>query len=105
MLHDTFHHYLADEREIFPSRTGLVHVSGVEDRSLAVPAIRDGHRVLVGPMDRMDNIGQIRALRAAGYAGPFSFEPFATSVHELKDPAGAIRESMSFVAREAGIDA
>ena len=33
--------------------------------------------------DRLDNIGQIRALLAGGYAGPFSFEPFAPSVHAL----------------------
>ena len=68
-------------------------------------AIRDAHRVLVGPKDLMDNPGQIRALRAAGYAGPFSFEPFAESVHQLSDPAGALRDSMSFVAREAGLTA
>lgn len=103
VLHDTFHHFLAGEDELFPERTGLVHISGVEDRSLAREVIRDAHRVLVGPADRMDNVGQIRALRAAGYAGPFSFEPFAPSVHELADPAAALRESMSFVAREAGL--
>ena len=60
---------------------------------------------LVGPGDIMDNIGQIRALSAAGYAGPFSFEPFSKQVHELADPARALRESMSFVAREADIRA
>lgn len=105
LLHDTFHHFLANEKEFFPNRTGLVHISGVEDTSLAMNAIRDAHRVLVGPADRMDNAGQIRALRAGGYAGPFSFEPFAESVHQLSDPAGALRESMSFVAREAGLSA
>lgn len=105
VLHDTFHHYLANEKEYFPDRTGLVHISGVEDTSLALNAIRDAHRVLVGPKDLMGNPGQIRALRAGGYAGPFSFEPFAESVHQLSDPAGALRESMSFVAREAGLTA
>ena len=53
----------------------------------------------------MDNAGQIRALRAAGYAGPFSFEPFSTAVHELRDPAGALRESITFVTKEAGTPA
>lgn len=105
VLHDTFHHYLAGEQEYFPECTGLVHISGVEDTSLAMNAIRDAHRVLVGPKDLMDNPGQIRALRAGGYAGPFSFEPFAESVHQLSDPAGALRDSMSFVAREAGLTA
>ena len=53
----------------------------------------------------MGNPGQIRALRTGGYAGPFSFEPFAESVHQLSDPTGALRDSMSFVAREAGLTA
>jgi 2-keto-myo-inositol isomerase len=101
LLHDTFHHFLAGEREIFPERTGLVHISGVEDTGLAHAAIRDEHRVLVGPGDRVGNAGQIRALLDAGYAGPFSFEPFARTVHELSDPAGALRESIGFVTREA----
>jgi 2-keto-myo-inositol isomerase len=105
VLHDTFHHFLAEEREIFPDRTGLVHISGVEDTGLALGAIRDEHRVLVGPDDRMDNTGQIRALRAGGYAGPFSFEPFSRTVHELPDPAGAVRGSMSFVVARAAAGA
>ena len=40
----------------------------------------------------MDNTGQVRALLAGGYAGPFSLEPFSPTVHALPDPAGAIRE-------------
>jgi 2-keto-myo-inositol isomerase len=97
LVHDTFHHFLAGETELFPERTGLVHISGVEDESLAHDAIRDAHRVLVGTGDLMDNVGQIRALIAGGYRGPFSFEPFAESVHALRDQAGALRESMAFV--------
>lgn len=105
VLHDTFHHYLAGEKDIFPERTGLVHISGVEDKSLEIAQIRDAHRVLVGPADRMDNVGQVKALRAGGYHGPLSMEPFATSVHELPDPAGALHESFAYVAREAGLSA
>lgn len=105
VLHDTFHHYLAQEKEIFPERTGLVHISGVEDKSLEIAQIRDAHRVLVGPADRMDNVGQIKALRAGGYGGPLSMEPFAASVHELPDPAAALHESFAYVAREAGLSA
>jgi 2-keto-myo-inositol isomerase len=105
LVHDTFHHYLASEREFFPDRTGLVHISGVEDADLPLDRIRDPHRVLIGSKDRLGNAAQIKALRAGGYRGPFSFEPFAPSVHELADPAAALRESMSFVAREAGIQA
>jgi 2-keto-myo-inositol isomerase len=31
---------------------------------------------------------------AAGYEGPFSFEPFAAEVHDLADPESALRKSM-----------
>lgn len=101
VLHDTFHHHLAGERELFPDRTGLVHVSGVEDADLPVGSMRDAHRVLVGPRDRLDNAGQVRALRAGGYAGPFSFEPFSTEIHALDDPGAALRASAAFLARAA----
>ncbi len=97
LVHDTFHHFLAGEVEIFPDRTGLVHISGLEDASLPRSAIRDGHRVLVGPADLMDNIGQLRAFLEGGYRGQFSFEPFAESVHALADQAGVLRESIAFV--------
>jgi len=101
LLHDTFHHYLSGETEIFPARTGLVHISGVENRALARSEIRDAHRVLVGERDILDTIKQIRDLTASGYHGPFSFEPFAESVHALPDVAGALRDSMAFIRRAA----
>ncbi len=97
VLHDTFHHFLAGETEIFPTRTGLAHISGVEDRTLEHNRIRDAHRVLVGPADRMDNVGQIAALRQGGYAGPFSFEPFASEIHAMSDIAAALRASMAAI--------
>lgn len=97
LTHDTFHHHLAGEADLFPSLTGLVHISGVDDPAVAVRDMRDSHRVLVGPGDRLDNIGQIAALRAAGYGGPVSFEPFAEELRLLADPAGAVRQSMDFI--------
>ena len=97
LVHDTFHHHLAGEGEMFPDMTGLVHISGVSDRSVAVPDMRDSHRVLVDAQDRLDNIGQIRALMAAGYTGPLSFEPFASEVHALSSAEPALRTSMEFI--------
>lgn len=101
VVHDTFHHFLSGETDFFPARTGLVHISGVEDRSLARDAIRDAHRVLVGPADLMDNVGQIRTLVAGGYAGAFSFEPFAESVQSLPDLGAALRDSIAFIQAHA----
>lgn len=100
LLHDTFHHHLAGETEVFPDWTGLVHISGVTDPDVAVGDMLDAHRVLVDDADRLENLSQIRALLDAGYDGPFSFEPFATEVHEAADPKGAIKASMAFVSAE-----
>ncbi|MBM7325574.1 xylose isomerase, partial [Agrobacterium sp. S2] len=58
----------------------------------------DAHRILVDGADRLENIAQIRALEAAGYKGPYSFEPFATEVHDLKDPAAAVKASIDHIA-------
>ncbi|WP_174021733.1 TIM barrel protein [Agrobacterium fabrum] len=97
LVHDTFHHHLAGENEFFPERTGLVHISGVTDPAVSVADMLDAHRVLVDGDDRLENIAQIRTLEAAGYKGPYSFEPFATEVHELKDPAVAVRDSIGHI--------
>jgi 2-keto-myo-inositol isomerase len=95
LVHDTFHHAIAGEEEIFPHRTGLVHVSGVEDPSLPFSSLRDSHRVLVGPRDRLGNAAQLRRLLDGGYDGYVSFEPFAESVHALADVKSALAESMA----------
>ena len=97
MVHDTFHHHLAGGGPIFPDLTGIVHVSGVTDPSVSVKDMRDGHRVLVDAADRLGNVEQVAALRAAGYAGPISYEPFAASVHALDDPKTALTASIEFI--------
>ena len=98
LVHDTFHHHLAGETEFFPEWTGLVHISGVTDPSVAVDDMLDAHRVLVDGADRVENLPQIRALLDAGFEGPYSFEPFATEVHDLADPARALRDSLGHIA-------
>ncbi|WEZ85558.1 TIM barrel protein (plasmid) [Rhizobium sp. 32-5/1] len=97
LVHDTFHHVLAGEPDMFPAMTGLVHISGVDDQAVSIADMRDGHRVMVTQHDRLSNVTQIQALIAKGYAGPFSFEPFSPSVHATSDVAGMIRDSMNFV--------
>ncbi len=100
LVHDTFHHHVAGEVEIFPARTGLVHVSGVVDPDVVIDAMKDAHRVLVDADDRLDNLGQIRELTAGGYAGPLSFEPFADSVSNAPDIRAALTDSIA-VLRQA----
>jgi 2-keto-myo-inositol isomerase len=100
LVHDTFHHRGAGEEAVFAKRTGLVHISGLEDSAISFADMLDGHRVLVGRKDRLGNVEQLRQLYAEGYDGVVSFEPFAKEVHELRDPIGAVRESMAYL-REA----
>lgn len=95
LVHDTFHHVLAGEPEIFPEMTGLVHISGVDDNEVSIDDMRDPHRVMVTARDRLDNSGQMRALIAAGYAGAFSFEPFSPAVHAAADAVALVRDSMN----------
>ena len=101
VVHDTFHHHLAGEPHLLPDWTGLVHLSGVDDPGLPLGALRDSHRGLVDANDRLGNIAQIEALLAGGYAGAFSFEPFAASVHASDDIGGALERSMRLDRRRA----
>jgi 2-keto-myo-inositol isomerase len=97
LVHDTFHHRGAGEQQFFPNRTGLVHISGLEDTAISFTDMLDGHRVLVGPKDRLGNVEQLRQLYAGGYDGVVSFEPFAREVHGLPDPVAAVRDSMAYL--------
>jgi 2-keto-myo-inositol isomerase len=99
LVHDTFHHHLAGDPELYPGRTGLVHISGVVDRGIGVDEMLDEHRVLVDDADRLGNLAQIVQLLEAGYDGPFSFEPFSAEVQSLDDHGVALRASIDFVRR------
>ncbi len=103
LVHDTFHHHVAGETELYPDRTGLVHVSGVSDAGVPTLDMKDAHRVLVDAADRLDNLGQVRQLVAGGYAGPLSFEPFADSVSNATDIRSLLAASMA-VLRQAEAD-
>ncbi|EPC02031.1 hypothetical protein L861_20475 [Litchfieldella anticariensis FP35 = DSM 16096] len=100
LVHDTFHHQGAGETAFYAEHTGLVHISGVEDPAISFDDMLDAHRLLVGDRDRLDNVGQIKELLAAGYSGYFSFEPFAEQVHGLKDPLGAVKESIDYIRQQ-----
>lgn len=97
VTHDTFHHFVAGESEVFADRTGLIHVSGVEDRTHTAATMRDPQRVLVGAGDMIDNKGQVARLMAEGYSGYVSFEPFSATVHKSKQIARDIARSMDYL--------
>jgi 2-keto-myo-inositol isomerase len=97
LVHDTFHHTLAHGGPLFPEHTGIVHVSGVVDQEVSLSEMRDPHRVLVTPGDRLGNVEQIAALQAAGWTGPVSYEAFSPEVHAYADPAAELAKSFDFI--------
>ncbi len=97
IVHDTFHHALAGETEFYAKQTGIVHISGVSAADLQIGQMEDERRVLVDGQDRLDNLGQIQALRDAGYTGVFSFECFAPEVRNQAQPTDAIQRSIDFI--------
>ncbi len=97
IIHDTFHHTLSGETQVFAHHTGLVHISGVEDQNTKFVDMKDADRVLVGPEDRLGNIEQLQELRAAGYNGPVSFEPFSPTVQNANDPKAELERSIKFI--------
>ncbi len=96
VTHDTFHHFVAGEKDYFAKRTGLIHVSGVVDRKYKQSTMRDPQRVLVDKTDMINNKGQVKKLMAGGYKGFVSFEPFSSSVHGSKQIARDLARSMDY---------
>ncbi len=97
VTHDTFHHFVAGENDVFADRTGLIHVSGVTDSRHTVATMRDAQRMLVDKNDMIDNQGQLKRLFAAGYKGLVSFEPFAKEVHQDDAIARSLARSMDYL--------
>lgn len=97
LVHDTFHHFLSGDTDLFPDHTGIIHISGVTMPAIAADEMTDAHRVLVDRRDRLGNVDQIAALRAAGCHCPLSFEAFAAETQALADPARALHTSIEFI--------
>ena len=97
VTHDTFHHFVAGERDVFADRTALIHVSGVTDKNYTAATMRDAQREMIDSNDMIDNRGQVKRLVDAGYKGYLSFEPFAPSVHKEKAIARSIARSMDYL--------
>jgi 2-keto-myo-inositol isomerase len=97
VTHDTFHHFVAGEQDVFADRTALIHVSGVVDKKHTATTMRDAQRVLVTAQDMIDNKGQVRRLLDAGYKGYVSFEPFSSDVHKSRQIARDVARSMDWL--------
>lgn len=98
LLHDTFHHALSGEPELFPAQTRLVHVSGVTAPDVAFDRLQDAHRGLIWPDDRLGTLSQVQALRRGSYRGAISIEAFAPEVHDDPERLAALRRSLGHLA-------
>lgn len=98
LTHDTFHHHLAQEEMFFAKQTGLVHLSGVQTAK-PIDSMLDCDRVFITKQDQLGNREQIQRLIKEGFAGVFSFEPFAAEVQELstEELKKALKESMQLL--------
>lgn len=99
LVHDTFHHHLAGEKQVFAESTGIVHVSGVPKHLDSDRALVDEDRILVEDNDQLDNLAQLQALWDQGYRGPVSVEAFSPLVHALEQPATALAKSLALISR------
>ncbi len=100
LVHDTFHHHLAQEKKIFPKQTGIVHISGVSEKGLAINEMKDEHRELIDSNDMLGSVMQIKNLVDQGYSGPISFEVFSPKVHNTLDIYEKIKNSLKFILHE-----
>lgn len=82
IVHDTFHHYLSGETEVYPAETGLIHASGVPGGKL-LEDMTDDDRVLIGENDVMDNRSQVAELYRRGCTAELSYEPFSPEMSRM----------------------
>jgi 2-keto-myo-inositol isomerase len=103
LIHDTFQHSIAGEREIFAPYTQIVHISGISVPEVRLDATQDAHRVLIDAQDRCESIAQISAFLEAGYGGAFSFESTEPTLSAAPDLIEQIGRSFDFIDAEATV--
>lgn len=81
VVHDTFHHHLAAEQQLFVPMTGLVHTSSVSPE--VNKEATDADRLILLDNDLLKSKEQVFSLLKEGYEGPVSFEPFSPQVQQL----------------------
>ena len=96
IVHDTFHHALANDKDFFPSLTGLVHFSGVSNIYKNID-LNDDHRSVVDENDILANLYQIQKLINSNYQGYFSFEPFSNTLIEDKNIFEITKKNYNFI--------
>ncbi len=96
ILHDTFHHKLAEENKFYIDYTELVHISGVADH-YRNHKLTDDYRSVIEENDLIENIKQIKKFLQNGYKGYFSFEPFSEKLISNVDKFNLTKKSIDFI--------
>ena len=104
LCYDTFQFFRCGDRELFPDHIGLAHMSGIARADLEPQALTEPDRGFVFDGDRVNNIAQLKALKAAGYTGFVSMEPFSPVTQQDPHILGRLRESLDLVGNAVGID-
>ncbi|NBZ89331.1 TIM barrel protein [Stagnihabitans tardus] len=97
LCYDTFQFFRCGDDRLFPAHIGLAHMSGITDPG-APGDLVEPQRGLIFPGDRVGNIAQLQALKAADYQGFVSMEPFSPAVQNDPDLAQHLRASLDYVA-------
>lgn len=97
LVHDTFHHYLSEEKELFPDHTGLIHASGVTEQDHSTLLLRDEHRALIDDNDILGNTEQIGTLLKSKPDLVVSLEPFSPDTQKQPEPLVSILECFNYL--------
>lgn len=97
LCHDTFQFWRCGDARMFPEHFGLVHVSGFPPGPVPREDLTDAGRGLVAAGDRVGNLDQLRAIRAAGYDGWVSMETFDPALPADPDFARRLAESLDLL--------
>lgn len=97
LCYDTFQFFRCGDTELVPERIGLAHMSGIARADLAPGELTEPDRGLIFVGDRVGNIAQLRALKATGYSGFVSMEPFNPAVQNDRNLSAHLRASLDYV--------
>lgn len=100
---DTFQFFRCGDEVFHPERVGLAHMSGITRTDLAPEQLTEPDRGLVDGIDRVDNVGQLRALLESGYTGYISMEPFSPQVQQSPNLFQELAASLARVRAGLGL--
>jgi 2-keto-myo-inositol isomerase len=97
LCYDTFQYFRCNDTQLFPQHIGLAHMSGIARTDLLPGDLVEPDRGLIFVGDRVSNVTQLRGLKAAGYEGFVSMEPFSSEVQNDPELAAHLRASLEYV--------